>query len=251
MCSTDFYKTCHQTVFGCFFICRMYRMLQACLELIDGKGGLLSLLDDSQRFEAKEANQKFLSSFKQRFAPPGGSGGGGGRCVGAESDGYSHRCVSLPSHAQNMKRMIQRDVILNEYHVVVGCSIRDGECSTIDRGNNNVCDTARLFVPTVSFCLCRGSLVKPSSSFSIGSPARCARSDPYLPGTSTRSSCETGSTCSNLMWFEHLPTTFFACRPNKIRCSEVTYGPDSPVPQLRGVLPKPLSDTFYGSVMDR
>ena len=40
-------------------------MLQACLELVDGKGGLLSLLDDSQRFETKEANQKFLSSFKQ------------------------------------------------------------------------------------------------------------------------------------------------------------------------------------------
>ena len=110
-------------------------MLQTCLELIDGKGGLLSLLDDSQRFETKEANQKFLSSFKQSFAPPGGSGGGGGRCVGAGSDGYSHRCVSLPSHAQNMKRMIQRNVILNKYYVVVGCSIRDGECSTIDRGN--------------------------------------------------------------------------------------------------------------------
>ena len=110
-------------------------MLQACLELIDGKGGLLSLLDDSQRFETKEANQKFLSSFKQSFAPPGGSGGGGGRCVGAGSDGYSHRCVSLPSHAQNIKCMIQRNVIINKYYVVVGCSIRDGKCSIIDRGN--------------------------------------------------------------------------------------------------------------------
>ncbi|CAN0442613.1 unnamed protein product, partial [Ascophyllum nodosum] len=40
---------------------------KACLELVDGKGGLLSLLDDSQRFEAKEANQRFLSSFKQSF----------------------------------------------------------------------------------------------------------------------------------------------------------------------------------------
>lgn len=55
-------------------------LVQACLELIDGKGGLLSLLDDSQRFATKEANQKFLSSFKQKFGPV--ASGGGGRCVG-------------------------------------------------------------------------------------------------------------------------------------------------------------------------
>ncbi|CAN0160389.1 unnamed protein product, partial [Ectocarpus sp. 6 AP-2014] len=52
---------------------------KACLELIDGKGGLFSCLDDIQRFEGKEANLKFLSSFKQKHGPPaGGSGGGGG-----------------------------------------------------------------------------------------------------------------------------------------------------------------------------
>lgn len=53
---------------------------QACLELIDGKGGLFSCLDDIQRFEGKEANLKFLSSFKQKHGPPAG-GGGGLRCA--------------------------------------------------------------------------------------------------------------------------------------------------------------------------
>ena len=112
MYRTESDKTCDQTGFGWFVMYRMYRMLQACLELVDGKGGLLSLVDDSQRFETKEANRKFLSSFKQSFAPPGGSGGGGKRCVGAGSDGYSHGCVSLPSLGWNAKRMIQRHVFL-------------------------------------------------------------------------------------------------------------------------------------------
>ncbi|CAB1106500.1 unnamed protein product [Ectocarpus sp. CCAP 1310/34] len=51
---------------------------KACLELIDGKGGLFSCLDDIQRFEGKEANLKFLSSFKQKHGPSAGGGGGGG-----------------------------------------------------------------------------------------------------------------------------------------------------------------------------
>lgn len=50
--------------------------MQPCLELIDGKGGLFSCLDDIQRFEGKEANLKFLSSFKQKHGPPAGGGGG-------------------------------------------------------------------------------------------------------------------------------------------------------------------------------
>ncbi|CAM9378853.1 unnamed protein product [Hapterophycus canaliculatus] len=54
---------------------------KACLELIDGKGGLFSCLDDIQRFEGKEANLKFLSSFKQKHGPPAGGGGGGLRCT--------------------------------------------------------------------------------------------------------------------------------------------------------------------------
>lgn len=69
-----------------FFLC-----VQACLELIDGKGGLFSCLDDIQRFEGKEANLKFLSSFKQKHGPPAGGGGGGGanlRCA-------CHRCCAF------------------------------------------------------------------------------------------------------------------------------------------------------------
>ena len=168
-------------------------MLQACLELFDGKGGLLSLLDDSERFEAKEANQKFLSSLKQSFAPPGGSGGGSKRCVGAGSDGYSHGCVSLPSLSWNAKRMIQRHAILNEYFFVVGGTIQEGEHSTIDRGNTTSATLLVCSVPTVSFCSRSRRWFKLGSFFSIGSPARCVRSDTYLPGASTCLSCRTVS----------------------------------------------------------
>ena len=149
---TESDKTCDQTGFGWFVMYRMYRMLQACLELVDGKGGLMSLLDDSQRFETREANQKFLSSLKQSFSPPGGSGGGGATCVGAESDGYSHGCVSLPSLGWNAKRMIQRHAILNEYFFAVGCTIGEGERGTIDRGNTTSATQFVCSVPTVSFC---------------------------------------------------------------------------------------------------
>ena len=44
MYRTESGKTCDQTGFGWFVMYGMYRMLQACLELVDGKGGLLSLL---------------------------------------------------------------------------------------------------------------------------------------------------------------------------------------------------------------
>ena len=162
MYRTESDKTCDQTGFGWFVMYRMYRMLQACLELVDGKGGLLSLVDDSQRFETKEANRKFLS-----FAPPGGSGGGGKRCIGAGSDGYSHGCVSLPSLGWNAKRMIQRDAFF-----VVGCTIREGERSTIDRGNTTSATLLVCSVPTVLFSSRRRRWFKLGSCFSIGSPAR-------------------------------------------------------------------------------
>ena len=221
MYRTESDKTCDQTGFGWFFMYRMYRMLQACLELVDWKGGLLSLLDDSQRFETKEANQKFLSSFKQSFAPPGGSGAGGATCVGAKSDGYSHGCVSLPSLGWNAKRMIQRHAFLNEYFFAVGCTIREGERSTIDRGNTTSATLFVCSVPTVLFCSRQRRWFKLGSCFLIGSPARCARSGPYLPGTSTCLSCGTGFTCPNFIWFEHIHTgtTLLVRRPNKIKCS--------------------------------
>lgn len=59
---------------------------------MDGKGGLFSLLDDIQRFEGKEANLKFLSSFKQKHGPPGGAGAGL-RC-GRGSAGRCFRTVT-------------------------------------------------------------------------------------------------------------------------------------------------------------
>ena len=243
MYRTESDKTCDQTGFGWFVMYGMYRMLQACLELVDRKGGFLSLLDDSQRFEAKEANQKFLSSFKQSFAPPGGSGGGGATYVGAGSDGYSHGCVSLPSLGWNTKRMIQCHAILNEYFFVV-------ECSTIDRGNTTSVTLLVCSVPTASFCSRRRRWFKLGSCFLIGSPARCARSDPYLPGTSTCLICGTGFACPNFIWFEHIhtSTTLLVRRPNKIEYSWDAYGPDGSVPRLRAVLPEPLSDAFYGYV---
>ena len=168
MYRTESDKTYDQTVFGWFVMYRMYRMLQACLELVDGKGGLLSLLDDSQRFEAKEANQRFLSSFKQSFSPPGGSGGGGRRCVKAGSDGYSHGCVSLPSLGWNAKRMIQRHAFF-----VVECTIRKGERRTIDRGNTTSATLLVCSLPTVLLSSRRRRWFKLGSCFSIGSPARC------------------------------------------------------------------------------
>ena len=214
MYRTESDKTCDQTGFGWFVMYGMYRMLQACLELVDWKGGFLSLLDDSQRFEAKEANQKFLSSFKQNFAPPGGSGGGGATYVGAGSDGYSHGCVSLPSLGWNAKRMIQCHAILNVYLFVV-------ECSTIDRGNTTSVTLLVCSVPTASFCSRRRRWFKLGSCFLIGSPARCARSDPYLPGTSTCLSYGTGFACPNFIWLEHIhtSTTLLVRRPNKIEYS--------------------------------
>lgn len=71
---------------GCSYMTAFdfFGSVQACLELIDGKGGLFSCLDDIQRFEGKEANLKFLSTFKQKHGPPAGGGGGGGgglRCA--------------------------------------------------------------------------------------------------------------------------------------------------------------------------